>query len=98
MVKLEFWQNLICQSARDPLRNFSMGLIPIHRIRLDCQRNGGILSTPDVLQTADIDFRDQLQPALRWLLDILAEQVPVVGQRNKRQPADGNIFSDEKTR
>src|SRR6266436_3487042 len=46
----------------------------------------------------DIDFRNQLQPTLRGLLDILPEQIPMLRQSSNRQTAHGDVLPHEKAR
>ncbi|MHC1765446.1 MAG: hypothetical protein AB9869_14285 [Verrucomicrobiia bacterium] len=73
-----------------------MRWIPFLRFRFDGQQDGGTGSQADILQTPYVDFRDQLQQTLRRLLNVLAEQIPMVVQRNYRETAHGNVFTSEK--
>ena len=85
MVEREFWEILLASPRGDLLRNFGVGRIPLHGLGLHRQRDGRVLLAAHVLQAPDVDFRDQLKPTLRGLLEVLPEEIPVVGQGDNGQ-------------
>ena len=97
-VQDECRQDPVCQPSRDLLWNLGMGRIPILRLRFDGQRYGGLVSSPNVLQFANIDHGDKIQAALRRLLGMSAEEIPVIFQRKKRQTTDRDVHACKETR
>ena len=96
MMDYEFRQNLVGEAARDVLRYLRVGWIPPFGFRFDGQFDCWLARTSNLLQSADIDFGNNLQPPLGRFLNILPKQIPMVGQWHYCRTADGNVSSDKK--
>ncbi len=87
-MKLERIDNFVRQSARDLLRDFRVCPVPVLRLWLHCQIRWLRVIASDLLKMADVDFANPLKPAFRWILKPHPEHVPVVRERDHREPAD----------
>ena len=94
-VEGEFWQDLVGEPAGYVLRDFGVGGVPVYGPWLDRQRDRRTVGPGNLLQVPNVDLGNALEPTFRGLLDVLAEEVPVVGQRDDRRAAYGDIRAYE---
>ena len=80
----EFWQDLVGEPAGYVLRDFGVGGVPVYGPWLDRQRDRRSMAPSNPLQVPNVDLGDELEPTFRGFLDVLAEEVPVVGQGDNR--------------
>ena len=69
----QFLENSIGEPTRDALGNFSVREIPGFRLWFHGQLGRRILGAPNLLETTDINFSNQLETALGRFFDIVAK-------------------------
>lgn len=83
----QFGKNSVRQPPGNPLGDFRVGAVPLLRFWLYRQNRAGIVRLAQLLKPANVDLTYQFKTTFWWLLDILAEQIPVLSQRNNLKTA-----------
>ena len=70
--------------------------IPFLRLRNDGQMNRRGMAFSDLLKTPNIDFADPLQLAFWRFFEVHTKHIPVIRERDNRQPTNRNVPPFEK--
>src|SRR6476661_2846113 len=88
--------NLICQPTCDVLWNDSMSRVPLDRIRFYRDRHGILIRSANFLKSTDVNLTDSFKFPLGRFLQVAAENIPMILERNDDKTAYRSVCPFEK--